>query len=286
MKKVILVLAIILSIISCKKNIKEVFLFSSSNAGNSDIYLMDMETLTTKQLTSSANEEWGPSWITKNEITFLRQQNNQILRYKLNIETGVETEIKHPENCILDDKNMLYASDGSLQLYECKANIFLYDRKNGTTINLTKNIDGVSAYPSWSFDGSQVVFTNNQFGNNDIFSIDLKTKKITQLTDFESNDERGELSPDNTYLLFSSDKFESGNQDILVKDLTTGSIKNITNTKGTELIARWNVNGTHIYFGSNKDGNWELYSYALKDKLIQRITSNTAFDGDPRIYKE
>ncbi|AXG67984.1 dipeptidyl-peptidase 5 [Kordia sp. SMS9] len=285
MKKAILVLAIVLSISSCQKQVNERILFSSSSLGNSDIYVMDSETLNSKQLTNSTFEEWGPTWITENEISFLRQKHDQILRYKLNLDTGEESQIQHPENCILDDKNMLYASNGFLQLYQCTSNIFLFDKKAGTTTNLTQNMNGYSKYPSWSFDGTQVIFTNNQSGTNDIFMMDLATKKITQVTDFPSNDERGEHSPDRKHIVFSSDKFETRNQDILLKNLETGTLENISNSKGTELIARWSVDGKHIYFGSNKDGNWEIYQYTLQDKSTKRMTTNAAFDGDPRVFK-
>ena len=285
MKKIFPILITVLFAASCTKVSKEQFLFSSNRAGNSDIYLMDIETGNAKQLTNSTNEEWGPTWINEHELSFLRQENDGVKRYKLNLETGEESQLNHPDNCILDDKNILYASQGSLQLYACKNDIYLFDKKAGTTTNITKDLDGIAAYPDWSFDEKEIIFTNNQAGNNDIFKYDVQTQKITQLTNFESNDERGELSPDKRYLVFSSNKDNPKNQDIFIQNLASGTLENITNTDGNELIAHWSANGTSIYFGGNSDGNWELYSYNLQDKSTKRITNNDAFDGDPRVYK-
>ena len=284
MKKAILLLGTVFFFISCQKQ-NENILFSSSSSGNSDIYIMNIETLTATQLTKTTTEEWAPTWINKNTISFLRQENDQITRHQLNLDTGEETQIAHPENCVLDDKNMLYTANGTLQLYPCKANIFLVDTNSGVTTNLTEDLDGFSNYPSWSFDGTEVIFTNNQFGNNDLYKVNIQTKKITKLVDHEANDERGSLSPNAKYLVFSSDRAEKGNQDIYLLNLETNSLENITNSKGTELIARWSADGKQVYFGSNTDGNWELYQYTINEKSTKRITNNEAFDGDPRVFK-
>ena len=68
-------------------------------------------------------------------------------------------------------------------------------------------------------------------------------------------------------------------------DLKSAELKNISNSDGTELIARWSAIGDKIFYGSDKDGNWELYSYDLLTKETIRLTNNEAFDGDPRIFR-
>ena len=285
MKNIFAILIFSLVFFSCQNAQKEQFLFSSNRAGNSDIYLMDVATGKATQLTSSTNEEWGPTWITENTISFLRQEKEQITRIELNLSSEKETILSHPENCILDDKNMLYAANGTLQIYPCQKDIFLFDTTTKEATNLTESLQGFSNYPSWSFYGTHVVFTNNELGTNDIYKVNIQTKEITKLTDLKANSERGELSPDTSYLVFSSDTFQPKNQDILLMNLKTGALENISNSNGTELIARWSVDGKQIYYGSNTDGNWELYSYSLKDKSTKRLTNNEAFDGDPRVFK-
>lgn len=127
MYKTIVSLAVFLTLVGCRENRQESFLFSSGRNGNSDIYLMDTESLKVRQLTSSPLEEWGPSWINQNEISFLRQQNDKITRCKLNLKTGEESILEQPKPCILDDKNALYF--GYLQLFACNSDLFLLDEK-------------------------------------------------------------------------------------------------------------------------------------------------------------
>lgn len=282
--KSIYILLITLLLISCGKT-KERILFSSSVNGNSDIFIMDSNGENKTAVTFSELEEWGPTWMNKNEISFLRQNGDSIFRIKLNLKTKKESKLKHPTNCILDDKNVLYSSSTQHQLYACENDIFIFNPSDNELKNITQNLNGEARYPSWSNDSNSILFTSNHLGTNELFSYEIETEKVLQLTNSDSNNERGELSPDKKLLVYSSDYFEKGNQDILIKNLETGEIKNISKSSGMELIARFSKNGKKLYYGTNKDGNWEIYSHDLSTGKQTRLTMNKEFDGDPRILK-
>ena len=281
-KQFIFLLFSVLLFSNCNKK-KEGLLFSSSRNGNSDIFIMYANGENIKALTRTDFEEWGPTWIDKNEISFLRQTKDSIFRIKLNLKTDKESKLKHPINCLLDDKNVLYS--GKLELYTCKNDIFIFNASTNKTTNLTHNLEGVANYPSWSHDGKSLVFTSNHLGNNQVFKYEIDSKKMIQLTDSNANNERGELSPNGKLLVYSSDFFEKGNQDIVVKNLENGNLKNISKSPGMELIARFSNDGNIIFFGSNQDGNWEIYCYYSDTEKQTRLTNNKEFDGDPRILK-
>ena len=268
--------------LSCTQE-KERLLFSSSRNGNSDIFLMDADGNTKTALTHSEFEEWGPTWINENEISLLRQIEDSILRVKLNLKTKKETSLKHPKNCLLDDKNVLYANH--LAVYPCKKDIFIVNSVTNQMTNITSNLEGMANYPSWSHDGKSVLFTSNHLGRNQLFQYQIDSKEIKQLTYSDSNNERGELSPNGRFLVYSSDYFEKGNQDIVLQELESGAIKNLSKSPGMELIARFSNDGKKIFFGTNKDENWEIYAIDLETENQVRLTSNTEFDGDPRVFK-
>ena len=131
-----------------------------------------------------------------------------------------------------------------------------------------------------------MIYTSNHLGTNEVFLYEIDTEKIVQLTDSDSNNERGELSTDRKFLTYSSDYFEKGNQEILIKDLESGKIENISKSSGMELISRFSKDGKSLFYGTNKDGNWDIYSYDLKTENKTRLTNNKEFDGDPRILKK
>ena len=261
----------------------ETILFSSNRSGNSDIYVMLSDGSDLKQLTISEDEEWGPIWIESTRISFLRQNEDGITRHELDIVSQEERFLSHPPNCILDDKNALKHPTSQEWLYSCEGNIFVWDPATGQLDNLTNDVDGQSSYPAWCDEGQGVLFTNNQGGHNDIYKLDLTTMNTNRLTNSPFNNERGDLSPNGQWLVYSSDQFDKGNQDVLLKNLVTGEIKRLTDTKGTELIARWSTKDNVIYYGGNDDGNWEIYKYDLTNNITVRLTFDENFDGDPRV---
>ena len=270
-----------LVVCSCKVQSDRV-LFSSGRHGNSDIFLMDSEGKILEQITDATSEEWSPVWINDNEISYLSQSGNTITIVRHNIQSKEKTIIPHPDNCLIDDKNMLYSPAGFQQLYSCNGEIYVTDQILEKTENMTANISGFANYPSW-INENEILFTSNHEGSNNIYRLNLLTGILQNLTNSESNDERAEISPDGKSILYSSDRFEKGNQDIVIQNLMTKEITRVTATKGTELIGRWSKHHKRIYFGSNADGNWEIYGYILKKGTMKRLTENDQFDGDPRV---
>lgn len=283
MKKQELILLILIVILTGCKTTSDKILFSSNRNGNSDIYIMDSKGRVVEQITDKKSEEWSPVWINENEISYLSQERDQISIFIHNIQTDKRSKIEHPEKCLLDDKNIIYSKFSNKQIYTCKGEIYLFDRETNSTANLTSQISGRANYIAWGENKNEITFTSNHEGNNEIYLLNLESMKLENLTGNDANDERGDISPDGKFIVFSSDRFQKGNQDIVIQNLQTREVERVTNTKGTELIARWSLNQKEIYFGSNKDGNWELYSYVLKNKNIKRLTNNSSFDGDPRI---
>ena len=257
-------------------------LFSSSRNGNSDIFLMDSEGKNLQQITEEQTEEWGPVWINENEISYLSQNGETITLIRHNLETGAKTTIDHPSNCMLDDKNLVYSKNAERLLYPCKGEIYLLDQKTGSTQNLTEKMEGVANYPAWGKNDQQVTFTSNHEGNNEVYLLNTKTAELKNLTNNPANDERGDISKNGKYLVFSSDRFNKGDQDLVIWNLKKGEQVAEIKSIGMQLIARWSPREKAIYYGSNKEGYWEIYSYHLKEKRTLRMTNSQSFDGDPR----
>ena len=283
MKRVIGKVMFLLVLFTGCQNPEERVLFSSNRSGNSDIFIMNKDGSEIRQITNSENEEWSPVWISKSKISYLIQNEDdiQVIEYDLDQET--KSIIKHPGECMLDDKNYVYSPNGQKRLYLCNGNIYVQDNELATSVNITANLTGIANYMAWVGVANRVTFTSNHEGNNDIYIFDLDSDELKKLTTNDANDERGDISPDGNYLVFSSDRYNEGNQDILIKNLKTSELIQVTNSLGMELIARWSLDQKSVYFGSNKDGNWEIYRYDLENESTFRLTNNAYFDGDPRV---
>ena len=281
-KQKLATIILMVTLFSCNTTSQNI-LFSSSRNGNSDIFMMDSDGNIIKQITNEKYDEWSPVWINENEISYLSQQGDQVYILQQNIRTGEKSRIQHPDNCLLDDKNIIYSKSSNKRVYSCQGDIFLIDEEEDSTLNLTSHISGNANYIAWGKNENEITFTSNHEGNNEIYLLNLESIKPQNLTNNSANDERGDISPDGNFMVYSSDRFQKGNQDIIIQNLHTKEFTRVTESKGTELIARWSSDQKRIYFGSNMDGNWELYSYDLKYKNIKRLTNNDGFDGDPRI---
>lgn len=257
-------------------------LFSSNEKGTSDIYLMMLDGTEKELIIGTDKEEWGAVFATPTVIQFLRQEDENIHRYEFNLITKEEKRIAQPKECILDDKNAVFSGYG-IAAYTCNGDIFIKDRDASIGKNYTENLGGTSNYLAWSFDNASIIFTNNSTGNNEVYSLNIRTRALTNLTDNPANDERGELSPDGKFLLFSSNRKEASDPDLYIMMLETGEVKNITNDKGYDLIGRWTKDGLSIVYGSNKSGSWEIYRYDILKDLSTQLTNSDAFSGDPRV---
>ena len=271
----------LLSFCSCLN--PEYIIFTSDRTGNADIMAMDAKGKKMMPLVQTEAEEWGPTIRGEYLITFLRQSGQTIKRYEVDFLTGEENILKHPANCVLDDKNIIYYQDH--QLYVCNNNIFLQRSGKAIPVNLTDTLPGKSYKPCWFPNGQQIAFTYLENGNADIYTYDIATNKYSQVTRHVSNDESPSISPDGKWLLFSSGREGNNNQDLYLYNLRTQKITNITNTPQLELIGRWSFNSKIIYFGSNQTGNWEIFSYALKSGKIKQLTNHPGFDGDPQMLR-
>ena len=98
------------------------------------------------------------------------------------------------------------------------------------------------------------------------------------------NEEAPDVSPDGKWFLYSTNREGGRNYEIFIQNFETGKTQNISNSPNWELIARWSTDGKAIYFGTNRDENWEIYSYNLKDKTVKNLTNNDGFDGDPQLF--
>lgn len=278
------ILLLLLSLISAcsTEPVSEKILFSSNRSGNSDIYLMKPDGSEKKAIIASKYEEWGATYMDKNNICFLRQIKDSVFRFQYEISSGKEIKLPKLGVCYLNDKNAVYNKNGD---YAFSCGLGLFVKRKNESIFRAISLDNRNKvnYLSWSFDGKYILFTDDQNGSNDVFMVEVDTFNTQNLTNHESNDERGDLSPNGKFLVFSSNRHNPKDQDLYILSLENGKIENITNSDGYDLIGRWSLDGKSIYYGSNKDGNWEIYKYNLDYRSTSRLTSDDGFDGDPRV---
>lgn len=134
---------------------------------------------------------------------------------------------------------------------------------------------------TWAPNGKDVAFSGMVEGQSDIFSYNLDTKTVTQITDDVYSDYAPSYSPDGKKLVFSSDRAAiQANTvnavlpiNLAVYDIAAKTVTNLNVFPGANnLNAQFSSNSQNIYFLSNRDGFRNLYKYNFADNTVDQLT--------------
>lgn len=165
---------------------------------------------------------------------------------------------------------------------EGKNKLIIVDVENGKTV-LEKDMGKVEQFSNltWSSDGENIAFSGLQNGQSDLFSYNINTSEVKQLTNDAYTDYQPSYSLDGKKIVFSSDRASQKSELITaaipmgmsVLDLKTNTIKNISVFPGANNFNPvFASKDSKIYFLSNKDGFRNLYRYTLADGKVEQLT--------------
>ena len=160
---------------------------------------------------------------------------------------------------------------------DCALNIFLMN-PDGTGITpLTTNPPNKpNAYnidPSWAPDDSQIAFTSNRDGNDEIYAVNFDGTGLVRLTNNPAKDGHAAFSPDGTRLVFESNR--DGKSQLYIMFSDGSEVVRLTNVAADDVHPIW-IPGCaeRIVFASNRDGaTYRIFSIDPDGKNISRLTS-------------
>ncbi len=142
-------------------------------------------------------------------------------------------------------------------------------------------IPGVSYFsnPTWSPNGEEIAFTGMVDGQGDLYLYNLRTKKVTQLTDDWYSDIHPQWSPDGRFLIFASDRpakgrlYKSKSLQICLLDRVEKGITVLDIFPGAENVnPSFTPDGRSFYFLSDRDGFRNLYRYSFGEREVNQLT--------------
>jgi Tol biopolymer transport system component len=161
--------------------------------------------------------------------------------------------------------------------------LVVVDVENGRT-SLTASVPGVEEFSnlSWSPNGNDIVFSGLKQGQSDLYTYNIQSKKVTQLTNDRYSDYQPSYSGDGSKIVFSSDRTtldgSTTNVDITFNlamlDLATKKVINIPVFNGANnLNPQFSSDNQSIYFLSNRDGFRNLYRFNLNTSVLEQLTN-------------
>lgn len=273
--------------------------FDSDRGGNTDIYIMNSDGSSVRQLTrdpfaalyfikspEDSSAAWSPDG---NRIAFDSGRDNQMMNY---VNHDIYVMDVHGSNVQrltddgADEAGPRWSPDGKFIAYvkeeyisaqgfnEAPAwDIYIMNADGSQQSQLT-NHPANDLEPAWSPDGGKIVFISDRNGNHtDLYVMNADGSDVTQLTDHSSNEFGPAWSPDGTQIVFNSDR--NGNVQLFVMSIDGSNLIQLTKDGSNSAYASWSPDGKRIIFESDRDtGKANLYVMNADGSNVIQLTGN------------
>ncbi|MDW4551055.1 Tol-Pal system beta propeller repeat protein TolB [Defluviimonas sp. D31] len=132
--------------------------------------------------------------------------------------------------------------------------------------------------PRFSPDGGTVVFSLEQGGNTDLYSMQLSSGQVSQLTNAPSIETAPSFSPDGSQIVFESDR--SGNQQLYVMPASGGEPTRISFGEGRYGTPVWSPRGDLVAFTKQNAGRFHI-GVMRTDGSEERLLTASFLDEGP-----
>ncbi len=158
---------------------------------------------------------------------------------------------------------------GEVPANQVNREIYVLDLQTGTYRNIT-NDPADDEHPSWSPDGSRLIFASSRQGGG-VFVMAADGSGVTRLASGASPD----WSPDGSRIVYGLDG------EIFTMNADGSGQTQLTVSPGRDISPNWSPDGSMIVFDSERDGNEEIYVMNADGSNQTRLTNDPGYDVNP-----
>src|SRR6266568_4346918 len=262
--------------------------FISDRDGRMNLFVVDLASKATKQLTSFKDFDIKFPSIGKDSIVF--EQAGYIWRYDLKSGQAMPLPIEIKEDLAIGRSTLVDASkhiesvnlapDGERTIVVARGDIFSVPAKEGTPRNLTKTSNAHERDAVWSPDGKWIAYNSDVTGENELYvrAQDGKGDAVQLTSGADTYYYTAKWSPDSKKLLWS-DRL----QRLRFVDVTTKTVTQVDQDKWGEIeIFNWSPDSQWIGWGRPEENGLPRVSlYSLANKQQTAVTNNWYGSGEP-----
>jgi Tol biopolymer transport system component len=159
--------------------------------------------------------------------------------------------------------------------------IWLMDRDGG---NPRRLFAGTGWDPTWSPDGTQVLFASDMEGTIQLYKSDLDGSNVIRVSDLPAIRGRSDWSSDGLVTTYSG---ESWKREVFVMQEDGSDLRQVSPTGGNSQGPSFSPDGKWIAFTAyfdllNDINGCEIYKIRVDGSDLQRLTNNEYCDYQPR----
>ncbi len=202
---------------------------------------------------------------------------NQKTGQNTTLAIATQRSARHP--VFLDENRIIYAESNG-QESEFFEKLMVYDLKKQKSVPLYSQKDIFGSIPSSSYNNTVHFAGVHGKSSPDIYSLNLESKKIEQVTHTPFEEWRPVASRDGTlYFIAYSDR----NFDIYKKEQGKNVELEFT-SPADEWDPAISPDGKWLVFASKKSGNWDLYMKRVGEDILYQLTTAPTDEWDPSFH--
>jgi TolB protein len=265
--------------------------FASTRDGNFEVYSMNEDGSSQINLSNNPKTDYGFSWsYDSKKILFYTNRDGNDEIYVMNSNGTEQTNLtNHSSN----DRIPSYSSDNSKIAFVSDRNhkngdIYIMDSEGKNVVQITDN-DYFEESPSFSNNSRKLLFTRDiknpndstSVSNGEIFAIDLKSKKETQLTNKNGYDSGAVFSPNGKKIAFYGYDKNKKFYDIYLMNPDGSQLEKLTDDEMEDYSPTWSPDGNWLAFTRGNSKNYDIWIMNINTKEMKRLTDQPKRDESP-----
>ncbi len=188
-----------------------------------------------------------------------------------------------------EGRNISWSSDGQRIAYFARTgkrrSLFIADAQSGDRLKKIRLKLDQAASPAISPDGRTVLITGIENGQPDMYSIDIETEKITNLTNDALFEKTPSWAPDGKIIFYTS-RINSRDQIMRMTLDSKKQVEQLTFSDYNSTSPYFDPRSNCVYYASDKNNAYNLYALALDSGDKIQYTDVIGGNFSPAVFYE